>query len=78
MVYRRTTFECVNQSPQSVPGSIANTNGALFYHVEVKCNGIPCPPYDTQKEVYMCCVHKVTFDEYNISVTCQKKKKMLQ
>ena len=22
----------------------------------------------------MCCVHKVTFDEYNISVTCQKKK----
>ena len=49
--YRRTTFECVNQSPQSVPGSIADTNGALFYHVEVKCNGIPCPPYDTQKEV---------------------------
>ena len=47
----RTMFECVDQSPQSVPGSIANTNGALFYHVEVNCNGIPCPPYDTQKEV---------------------------
>ena len=47
----RTMFECVDHSPQSVPGSIADTNGALFYHVEVKCNGIPCPPYDTQKEV---------------------------
>ena len=52
----RTMFECVDRYPQSVPGSIADTNGALFYHVEVKCNyGIPCPPYDTQKEV-MCVV----------------------
>ena len=49
--YRRSTFECVDQSPQSVPGSAVNTNGALFYHTEVKCNGIPCPPYDAQKEV---------------------------
>jgi len=48
----RTMFECVDRNPQSVPGSSANTNGALFYHVEAKCNvGIPCPPYDTQKEV---------------------------
>ena len=49
--HHRTMFECVDQSPQSVPGTSADTNGALFYHVEVKCNGIPCPPYDTQKEV---------------------------
>ena len=48
----RTMFECVDQSPQSVPGSAVNTNGALFYHTEVKCNyEIPCPPYDAQKEV---------------------------
>ena len=39
--HRRTMFECVDQNPESVPGSIANTNGALFYHTEVKCNGIP-------------------------------------
>ena len=31
--------------------SSANTNGVIFYHTEVKCNGIPCLPYDTQKEV---------------------------
>ena len=51
IAFYRSTFECVDQSPQSVPGSIADTDGALFYHVEVKCNGIPCPPYDAQKEV---------------------------
>ena len=50
-IYYRTMYECVDQAPQSVPGSTADTNGALFYHTEVKCNGIPCPPYDTQKEV---------------------------
>ena len=50
--HRRTMFECVDRNPQSIPGSIADTNGALFYHVEAKCNvGIPCPPYDAQKEV---------------------------
>ena len=49
--HHRSTFECVDQSPQSIPGSIANTDGILFFHTEVKCNGIPCPPYDTQKEV---------------------------
>ena len=50
--YHRSTFECVDQSPESVPGSLASTDGALFFHVEVKCNhGIPCPPYDAQKEV---------------------------
>ena len=49
--YRRTMFECVDRYPQSIPGSRSNTNGALFYHTEVKCNGIPCSPYDSQKEV---------------------------
>ena len=49
--HHRTMFECVDQSPQSIPGSVTDTEGALFYHTEVKCNGIPCPPFDTQKEV---------------------------
>ena len=54
--FYRTMFECVDHSPQSVPGSTANTDGVLFYHTEVKCGyGIPCPPYDAQKEV-MCVV----------------------
>ena len=55
--YQRTMYECIDQSPQIIPGSEAGTNGALFYHTEVKCNyGIPCPPYDEYKEV-MCVVY---------------------
>ena len=52
ITHPRTKFECVDRNPESVPGSIADTNGALFYHSEVKCGyGIPCPPYVAQKEV---------------------------
>ena len=47
----RTTFECVDRSQESIPGSQANTNGALFYHVEATCTGLECPPYDPQKEL---------------------------
>ena len=54
--YHRTMYECIDHSPQTVPDSAANTNGALFYQTEVKCGyGISCPPYDAQKEV-MCVV----------------------
>ena len=41
----------VDKDPDSIPGSGANTDGALFYHVEASCNGMPCPPYDPQKEL---------------------------
>ena len=49
--HNRNSFECVDKDPDSIPGSAANTNGALFYHVEATCNGIHCPPYDPQKEL---------------------------
>ena len=50
--YHRSVFECMDRSPESLPGNRGNTDGALFFHVELKCNyGIPCPPYDTQKEL---------------------------
>ena len=47
----RTMFECVDSDPESVPGSAANTDGALFYFVESTCNGIACPPYVDGKEL---------------------------
>ena len=47
----RTPFECVDKDQDSVPGSQANTNGALFYEVEANCNGLPCPPYNNHKEL---------------------------
>ena len=49
--HHRTTFECVDKDPDSIPGSAASTDGALFYHVEAHCNGMPCPPYDPQREL---------------------------
>ncbi len=48
-----STFECVDKDPESIPGSATNTNGALFHFNEAKCKtgGIPCPPYDPEKEI---------------------------
>ena len=47
---RRAT-ECVDKHSESIPGSGESTDGALFYHIEATCNGIPCPPYDPEKEL---------------------------
>ena len=44
-------YECVDKDQESVPGSHANTNGALFHHVEASCNGMQCPPYNDYKEL---------------------------
>ena len=50
--HHRSQFECVDEDQESLPGSLDNTNGALFYHVEATCNtGLPCPPYDQTKEL---------------------------
>ena len=47
----RTMFECVDKNPDSVPGSVADLNGAVFYHTEATCTGLLCPPFDPQKEL---------------------------
>ena len=44
-------YECLDKNAESIPGSIADTNGALFSHVQAQCNGLLCPPYDTVKEL---------------------------
>ena len=49
--HRRTNYECVDRAPESLPGSQADTNGALFYPVEANCNGMACPPYNNYKEL---------------------------
>ena len=49
--HQRSNYECVDEDQESIPGSHENTNGALFYHVEANCNGMPCPPYDAAKEL---------------------------
>ena len=47
----RSTYECVDSSPESVPGSAGDRDGAQFYHVEATCSGLPCPPYGAGREV---------------------------
>ena len=49
----RTMFECVDAEQESLPDSAADTDGALFYHVEAACSahGIPCPPYNDHQEL---------------------------
>ena len=48
----RTLFECIDSTPQSVPGlDGGDSSNALYYHVEATCNSLSCPPYDTEKEV---------------------------
>ena len=48
----RSTYECVDKDPESVPGLNAwNGNSAYFSHVEPVCTGLSCPPYDAEKEL---------------------------
>ena len=47
----RTIYECMDKDPDHVPGHAGNINGALFYQVEAVCHGLPCPPYDPEKEL---------------------------
>ena len=48
----RSSFNCVDVNPDTVPGGGGSTGGALFYHVTATCNdGLPCPPYVANKVV---------------------------
>ena len=49
--HQRSTFECVDQEQESLPESSSNRDAALFYHVEVDCVNLPCPPYNRDQEV---------------------------
>ena len=53
--HSKATYECVDKDAESVPGSHADTDGGVFYHVEADCNGLPCPPYDPQKLKELTC-----------------------
>ena len=49
--HHRTSFECVDEDMEVLPGSSASTDGGLFYHVEANCNGLPCAPYNNHQEL---------------------------
>ena len=49
--HRRSTFECVDVAAERISGCQRNHNGASFYHVESRCGGCLCPPYEEEKEM---------------------------
>ena len=48
--HHRSTFECVDRNPESLPGSGSQRDGARFYHTESTCDTLPCPPYVAGRE----------------------------
>ena len=48
-VHYRSSFTCVDVNPETVPGSSADTDGALFYYSFSTCNGLDCPPYENNR-----------------------------
>ena len=44
-------YECVDENPESIDGSGANTDGALFFFISTTCNGLPCPPYVNNRAI---------------------------
>jgi len=51
--YHRTEFICVDEAPETRPGTEADVNGNLLYPVEIggNCQSLPCPEYEQQHEV---------------------------
>ena len=43
---RKNTL-CVDTDTEAVPGSQANINPAVVYLMRATCDGLPCPPYNT-------------------------------
>lgn len=50
-LHRRTMYECVDMDLQGVPGTESDVPGGHFYHVEGHCNGLSCPPYNSDREL---------------------------
>ena len=44
-----TTFECVDEMPDTVSGGHKGEEGAFFHHVEPCCGSLPCPTYEEER-----------------------------
>ena len=44
-------YECVDENPESIDGSEADNEGALFYSIASTCTGLPCPPYVNNRAI---------------------------
>ena len=53
--HHRSTFECLDSSPESAPNSSTMQEAAFFHHVSAQCSGKGglnyCPPYKEKREL---------------------------
>jgi hypothetical protein len=49
--HHRSSFDCVDVTPDVVPGGTGDTIAALFQYVVATCNGLQCPPYQANRVV---------------------------
>ena len=54
--HHRSSFDCVDVNPGTVPGEIRHSDGLLFSYVTTTCNGLQCPPYYVANRVMSCAV----------------------
>ena len=47
----RTTFICLDKDAEARPGRGGGQDTARIVTVEASCNGLPCPPYDSRREI---------------------------
>ena len=44
--HRRSTYNCLDINPETIPGTSDNTNPSLFHYTITNCNGFSCPPFE--------------------------------
>ena len=47
--HHRSSYNCLDNSPDVVAGTEGNENPTLFYYTFTDCNGLPCPPYENTR-----------------------------
>ena len=47
--YYRTSYTCVDNSPDVITGTSGNEDGSLFHYTVTDCNGLLCPPYERSR-----------------------------
>ena len=47
----RSNFICIDNNLESVPGSQPGIEPSTIYFTESTCNGLPCPPYVSGREI---------------------------
>ena len=58
VTHYRTQFICMDSNMEAIPGLLANTNGAVFYHAEATCNGLSCATLKKNSTVW-CALNSV-------------------